>query len=159
MQVIPFRAKMVVDHIKKYHQTQAMRALDEMFQVLGPAVPAVRRERQHTVITPIAGPRKIRYRHQLDRGYSQFCQVRQTLFYSCKSPFRRKCSDVQLVDDRFFPAPTQPLRILPVECCWIYDLTRTVHIFRLKSRRGIRNLYASIDLKFIPGARTRIWMN
>ena len=59
---------MVVNDVQKDHQTTIVRDIDQGFQIVWRAVAAFGRERQNTVITPIAGAGKFGDRHQFDGG-------------------------------------------------------------------------------------------
>src|SRR5258708_20822546 len=68
-EVISFGTEVVVDHVQKHHQSAQMRLVDQGFEILGSSIGAVGRVPQYAVITPAARTRKIRKRHQFQRGY------------------------------------------------------------------------------------------
>src|SRR5690606_338721 len=59
-QKVPLRSEMIVDHVKKDHQTAAVGLVDQSFEVVGFAVYRLRRIELDAVIAPIALSRKFR---------------------------------------------------------------------------------------------------
>src|SRR5580692_2343403 len=76
------------------------------------------------------------------------------LAYRSECAARGKGSDVEFIDNRFFPWAPTPGKILPVENIRIDYFTRSMHVLRLKARGGVRNVLLIIDseLVFSPGA-------
>ena len=54
MQIITVRTEVVVHDIEQDHHPQGVCAVDEGFQLIRCAVASRRRERQHTVVPPVA---------------------------------------------------------------------------------------------------------
>src|SRR5215831_7905317 len=52
-EIIAFWTEMIVDDIKKNHETARMRGVDQGLEVFGPAIGAVRRVEERSVIAPI----------------------------------------------------------------------------------------------------------
>src|SRR5215470_2359726 len=63
---------------------------------------------------------------------------------------------MQLVGDRRFPRQSEPALVPPVERSGIYDLTRSMHTIRLKTRGGIRDKELMIDHKVVIRANLRL---
>ena len=66
--IIPVRPEVIVDDIEDHHQSALMRGIDQGFQILRPPIAGVRRKEQHAVVTPVPAARKVRDRHEFDRG-------------------------------------------------------------------------------------------
>src|ERR1043166_10243340 len=54
VEIIPFRAEVVVDHIEQHHQTFTMSRLDQAFQIFRAAVGGIWGIGQNAVVSPIA---------------------------------------------------------------------------------------------------------
>ena len=67
-EIVPVRPEVVVDDVEEDHQPVVVRGVDQRLEIVGRAVGAIRRERQHAVIAPVARAGKIVDRHQLDGG-------------------------------------------------------------------------------------------
>ena len=79
MQVVALGTEVVVHHVEQHHQPALVGCVDQALQVLRTAIGGVRRERQHAVIAPVAPPRKIGHRHQLERRDAEAGQVVEAL--------------------------------------------------------------------------------
>ncbi len=67
MQIVSFRAEVVVDDVEQNHEPARVRVLHEALELLGPSVAVLGRKRQHAVIAPVARAGRVGKRHQLDR--------------------------------------------------------------------------------------------
>src|SRR5215467_6919037 len=56
--VVPFRSKVVVNHIQQDHESGSMSGLHQVLQFLGTTVTAVRRIGKNSVVSPIAASRE-----------------------------------------------------------------------------------------------------
>ena len=153
-QIIPFWAKVVVDHVQKNHQPFAVSRLNQPLQVIRPAILAIRSKEQNTVVTPVPFTRKVSDRHQFHRSEAEFRKVVETILHRCKCPFRSKGPHVNLINDRLFPGPPAPLLILPLETGCIDHLARALYILWLKSGSWIRNFWSAVDLEFVAHSGT-----
>ena len=66
MQVIPFRPEMVVDDIQSHSQTTLMARIDKSFEAFRTTVRILDSERVYAVIAPVAIPRELSDRHDLN---------------------------------------------------------------------------------------------
>ncbi len=157
VEVVTFRAEMVVDDIEKNHEPARMRFVDQHPQIVGPTIGAVGRIEQDTVIAPISAACEIGNRHQLDCGYSGVNDVIELVDCCAKRAGGRERADVQLQDGRILPRSPTPLLCAPFELIVIDDLTRPEHILRLEVRGWVGNLHFAVDAILIEcaGARTR----
>src|SRR5207247_10834261 len=71
------------------------------------------------------------------------------LFCCIERAFRSEGSNMQFVNDSFFPGTSTPLFILPVESGGIDYLARSMNIGTLKTRGWIWDLGLAIDLKLV----------
>ena len=116
-QIIPFRAKVVVDHIQQNHESAVMRALNQIFKIFGTAISAIGSEWENAVISPIALAGKVGDRHYFERRDSNIRKIVEPLASRGKSSGWRKRSDMQFVDDSFFPATAAP-RVIAASRSW-----------------------------------------
>src|SRR5215470_12652012 len=70
-EIIAFRAKMIVDHIKCDGDALLVTGADQGLQGRRSAVGILYGERKDTIVAPIPISRKLRYRHQLNGCNSQ----------------------------------------------------------------------------------------
>src|SRR5208282_1067760 len=131
-EIISFRAKMVVDNIQQNHHSAVMGASDKLFEIFGAAVSAIGREREDAVVTPVALAREVGNRHQLQGSDSQIRQVVEALAHCGTSPGRGEGSDVQFIENSFFPPSATPGAILPVEGTGVDNFAGSMHVPRLK---------------------------
>ncbi len=152
VQEIALGTKMVVHHIQQDHQPLVVRRLDQVLQVLRPAIAAVRGEGEHSVVGPSCAYRESR-RSALDGGDTQVGQVIQAPGDGGEAALRRKCAHMQLIDDRRFPRSSMPIGIGPPPTPRIDDLAGAMHILGLKPGCGIGHPQPAIDAVMItaPG--------
>ena len=149
MQVIAVRTEMVVDHIQEDHQSLLMCGLNQVLQIFGPSVTALRSIGQNAVVSPSPLARKIGDWHQLDGGYTEGDQIVEFLLHSFVCSRRREGTDVQFIENSFFPGLAGPFAVLPVEACGINYFTGTMHILRLEARSRIGNGQTVVDNELI----------
>src|ERR1700677_4355520 len=148
-QIISFRAKMVIDNIEQNHDAALMRTLNQLFQILRSSVNAIGSEWKNAVVTPIAPAGKVRNRHQLDRRDSKISEIVEALAHGEESSSRRKSSDMQFINDGFFPSAATPGAIAPIKGLGIDHFAWPMHILRLESRRRGGHFLLSVDTKTI----------
>ena len=139
VQIVAVRTEMVVDHIEQHHHSCAVGGIDEGLQLVGCAVASRRRERQHTVVPPVAHARKCRQRHELQRVDAERRQFGQPGGRGSKAACRRERADVQLIDHGIRPRPSAPRSLAPGVRARIHDAARLVHSIRIAARGGIRH--------------------
>ena len=121
-----------------------MARLDQRLQILGPAVGGSGRKELHAVIAPVAPPRKLRDRHQLDRGHAERDEIVEPRDRAGEIAALGERAEMQLVDDHLFPAPAAPAGIGPAIGAGIDDLAGAVHAVRLIARGGV-GVVAAVD--------------
>src|SRR5262249_61952772 len=94
--IVSLRAEVIVDNVKNPHEAARVRLIDKRFEILRPAISAVWRIEQHTIVTPVAPSSKIRNRHQLDRGQAGLRHVIKPLDCAPESSDGRKGANVKL---------------------------------------------------------------
>src|ERR1700722_10728463 len=146
-QIITFRAKVVVDDVKKNHQPTLVRSLDEIFQVFGAAIDRVGGKGKYAVISPVALAGEIGKRHQFESGDADIDEIVETLDHTGEGSRGAKCADVEFVDDRVLPRSAAPICIAPVEGSGIDDLTWAMHIARLEARGRVGHAMLAVDAK------------
>src|SRR5580658_1561232 len=151
--VISLRTKMVVNHVQQNHDSAAVSALNEFFEILWPTIGTIASKRIDSVVTPISLSRKIRNRHQLHRSDPEFREIVESLPRGQKSSALRERTNVQFIDDGFFPPATPPIIIQPYKRIGVDDFARTVYITRLKARCRIGHLLCAVDLKTVSTSR------
>src|SRR5258706_439119 len=82
IEIVSFRAKMVIDDIQQDHDAPAMGVLNKLLEVFGTAVGTIGCEGINTVVAPISPARKVGDRHQLQRRDSKISEVIEFLAYS-----------------------------------------------------------------------------
>src|ERR1700691_400068 len=131
-----------------------MSALNKFLEIFGPAISAVGREREHSVVTPVALTGKIGDRHQLQGRHPKFGQIVESLAGGREGSLWGEGSDMQFVDDGFLPrtsAPSEifPFGIVPFKTIGIDDFAWSMHVLRLKTGRRVGNLLPIVDSEFV----------
>jgi len=113
VQVIAFRAEMVIDHVEQHHEAAPMGRVHESLQIVRRPVTSIGGERQYAVVAPVALSRKRSHRHQLDGGDTKRDQMIEMTGDRGERAFRRERPDMELVDDRFLPGAPAPVGVPP----------------------------------------------
>ena len=156
MQIVAFRTEVVVYHVQQDHKPMRMRILYQRLEFFGSTVAAVGREWQRAVVTPVTRPGKVPERHQLDGGDTQPGQLSELLPHRGEGTLGCVAADVQLIDDRLLPWSAAPVGVGPVECPWIDNLARPMHVVRLVARGGIGHPCPVLQAIQVATARTRL---
>ncbi len=82
VEIVPLRAKVVVDHVEHHRDAAPVRGIDQGLELVRCSVRRLRREREHAVVPPAAGSREIGYRHELDHRDAQLREVLELRFGS-----------------------------------------------------------------------------
>jgi hypothetical protein len=88
MEIVSFRAEMIVHHIQEDHEPFLMGGTNQAFEVIGMTVDAVRSKKQDPVIAPVEFSGKISHRHQFNGGNAKIDQIIKPGLDSGKSSFR-----------------------------------------------------------------------
>ena len=130
-----------------------MGGLNELFEILRPAVCAIGSEWKDAIVTPVAPARKIGHRHQFDCRYSEFRQVVEPTAHSRERPARCEGAHMELIDDCVFPAAAMPGLVLPVERRGIDHFAGAVHVLWLEAGSWVGDRLCIVDLKMVtvPG--------
>src|SRR6266404_696416 len=102
IEIVSFRAKMVINDIQQDHDSAAMGPLNKFLEVFGTAIGTIGCEGINTVVAPISPARKVGDGHQLQRCDSEVSEVIELFAYRRESPGGSEGSHVQFVDDSFF---------------------------------------------------------
>src|SRR5262245_6596710 len=169
MQEVSFRAEMIVDDVEKHHQAARMRCVDQCAQVIGPAIGAVRRIEQDSVVSPVAPASEVGNRHQLDRRQSGLDHVIELLYRRAKRAAGGECADMKLQERRVLPRPPPPVICPPFEAVVIDHFAWPEYVLRLKVRGRIHNLDLGVNAilveragasaryrEFVPALRLRV---
>ena len=132
---------MIVNRIKQHRDSAGVRGLDQRFEIIGTPIGRVRRIWQHAIIAPIAPARKIRHRHQLDRGHAEPDQMVELTDGRAKRAFIGEGADMKLIEHDVVPFAARPLDG-PVIARGIDDFARTVDVLGLEPRNGIGNQHS-----------------
>src|ERR1043165_7500747 len=133
-EVVSIGPEVIVNDIEKDHEAVSVRGIDEYFQFVRRTVGAVRREGQHTVVTPVASAGEIIDRHQLERRDTEIREPPKLPNNAGKAAEQAR---VQFVQHGLFPRPAAPVAIAPPIGPWIDDQARAVHVVDLRARRRI----------------------
>src|SRR5258706_955172 len=114
-EIISFRTEMIVDHVENHREAAPVTGIDEPLHRLRSTVGVLHRERQHTVVAPIAAAGKLRYRHQLDRRDTQLKEIFEIGNQRIKGARRRESADVQLVNNIIFERYASPAFFIPAK--------------------------------------------
>ena len=123
-EIIAVRTEVVVDHVENDRETALMCRIDQRTQVVRSAIDASRRVKQHAVVTPVACPRKIGDRHDLDCCNAEVDQVIELADRRVEGSLRREGANVQLVNDQFGNSWRRPGAIAPCVIAWVNHLLR-----------------------------------
>ena len=152
-EVVALGTEVVVDHVEEDGEVARVARLDQRLQLLGAAVAAVRRERQHTVVAPVPPPGEIGDRHQLDGRHPEIGQVVESIRHAPEGALGSERADVELVDGDLVPRPPAPAGVLPRKRRRIDHLARPADVLRLKARRRIGHGEPAVDQIAIARAR------
>jgi hypothetical protein len=145
VQIVAFRAEVVVHDVDQHHEIARVRCVDQRSQVVGRAVARVRRERQHTVVPPVALAREIGERHELDRRHAEVRKIVEPRLHTPERALGRERADMKLVHDRFAPRTSAPCAIRPGKCARIDHHARAVHVVGIEARRRIGHEELAVD--------------
>src|SRR5262245_50655256 len=148
-EIVPLRAEVIVDDVKKDHETARMRGIDERLEILRPAVGAVRRIEQHAVVAPVATAGEVRDRHQLDRGQAGLGHMIEPLDRATERSSLREGADVKLEEGCVVPRAAAPIPYLPIIGAMINNLARTEDILWLEVRGGIRDFELAVNAELV----------
>ena len=151
-EVVAVGAEVVIDHVEQHHDAAGVRGVDQRFQIVGVAVAGIRREQQHAVIAPVAAARKLRHRHQFDRGDAELGEIVQPLDRGREGALGREGADMQFVDHRLVPRPAAPGLIGPDEARRIDHFARAVHVVGLMARRRVGHPQPVVELEHVARA-------
>src|SRR4051812_757683 len=101
-EVISLRPEMVIYDVQNDRQPCGMTRVDQLLQALWAAVRILNGERVHAVVSPIAGPGKLRHRHQFDRGNAEAGKRAQVWNHASECATLAESSNVQFVNDVIF---------------------------------------------------------
>ena len=155
VKVVSLGPEVIVDHVEKHHQAAPMRFVDQVPQVVGTAVDAVGRIKQHTVVAPVPATGEIGNRHQLDCSYPDVGQMAE-LFD--RGPKRSRCGerpDMKLQNGRILPRPSAPSARPPFEPAVIDDFAWPRHVLRLEVGRWVGNVDLAVDPVLVERAGLR----
>src|SRR5258707_12426808 len=100
---------MIVNDIQNYSQTQRVRAVDEIAQIIRSSVQACRGKEVDTIVAPSELSRKIRNRHHLDNADADAFQFGQLLGRGTPGAFGWEWADVHFINDLALQLHTGPL--------------------------------------------------
>src|SRR5690606_19126672 len=146
-------AKVVVNDVKEDLESEAMRGVDEMFEVFWAPVRGKRSKPRHTVVTPAMAPRKSRERHELDRGDAELPKLLEMSLRGSVGALFREGPYVNLIDD----ARSRRRRgVASVGIVRLDHLCRSVHSKGQKMGEGIgASLTVDNELIQRPGGDAR----
>ena len=78
-EVVAVGAEVVVHHVEDHGQAEAVGAVDEPAEVVGPAVAVERGEQIDAIVAPAKGAGELGHRHQLERSDPEVGEVRELL--------------------------------------------------------------------------------
>ncbi|EXF46710.1 hypothetical protein BAY1663_00874 [Pseudomonas sp. BAY1663] len=148
-QVVAVRAEVVVDHIEKHHQAQAVGRVDQVLELFRAAVGGFRRVGQDAVVAPVAVAGKFGDRHQFDGGDAQLDEPGQVLLHCGESAIE---AGMQLVEHRLVPGPAAPLGVAPAVTGVIDHHARGMHVAGLGTRSGVGHLQLVVDQEAVQRA-------
>ena len=137
VQIIPFRAEMVVHDIEQYRDAARVACIDQRFQFLRAAIARARRKPLHAVIAPIMPPGKFRDRHQFDRGDAELGEAVEMRDRAGEIAGLGECAEMQFIDHDLMPRAAAPPDIAPLIGAGIDHLADSVHAIGLMARRRI----------------------
>src|SRR5208283_3523728 len=136
-QVIAVGAEMVVDDVEEDGQSQPVRFINQVPEVIRPPVASCRGEQAYAVVAPVPAAGEVGHGHELDRGHAQPCKLRKPAGHPLEGSLGRERADVQLVDDQALARGPLPAPIGPGKPGWIHDLGWSVDSLGLESRSWI----------------------
>src|SRR5271163_42728 len=123
---------MVVDDIEDDRDAESMSAVDEMAEIIRPAVEPGGREEVDAVVSPTEPARKLRHGHNFEAGYAELGESRQLVRGGFPTSPRGESADMHLVDDELFAWDATPCVVGPGESLGIDDFRRSVRSSGLK---------------------------
>src|SRR5215831_1693967 len=98
-EVVPLWTEMVVDDVQRHSQPAGMCPGHQAPQSFRAAVGVLRCKRKHSVVTPIACARKLRYRHQFESCHTERTYIAQVVNYGFEGSRRCVGPHVQFVEN------------------------------------------------------------
>ena len=121
-QIIPFRPKVVIDHIEDHRQPMGVTGINQLSQIFRPPVPCMGGEEIDSVVSPVPVAGKLGNGHQFNRRHPQVRQVVQPRNDRREGPFRGEGPHVKLVYQIIVQGRVAPLLVPPAESCRIHHL-------------------------------------
>jgi hypothetical protein len=137
-EIIPLGAEVVVDDVEKDGEAADMAGLDELLQILGPAITGRRSVKKGSVIAPVSGSRELGDRHQFDRGRAQPADVIEMSDRTGEITLLREGAEVDFVQHDLFPGAPAPAVLGPAVGRGIDDFARPVDAVGLSARCRVR---------------------
>ena len=144
--VVAFRPEMVVNHVERNRETVVVGRVYQALERLWSAVGVLGSEEIDAIIAPIAGPGKLRDRHQFNRRNSQGGELGKMGDDGIEGSFRGISSDVEFVKDGAIQRRAFPALIGPGEGIQVDDLRGTVHSSRLEAGGWIGQVSVTLAL-------------
>src|SRR5882672_11238717 len=107
-EVIPLRAKMVVDHVHDDGEAVVMAGIHQFLQAGGTAVGILRRVEAGAVVSPIAIPGKFGDRHDFDGGNAEVAKIGEMRNCAFKRALRGERTGMEFIDDEVFERDSGP---------------------------------------------------
>src|SRR5690606_24714613 len=111
--VISFRTEMVVDHIENDSDTMLMCCIDEAAHIIRPTIGMGRSKVIDPIVAPVAIPRELRHRHDLNHRHTKVTDGWQLTCERLPGSFRSVGADMDLVDNCLVGRNTAPILISP----------------------------------------------
>src|SRR5437868_7954687 len=124
---------MVVDNIEYDSDSDHVRFVDELTQLIRLAVESGRSEKVDAVVAPAEASRKFRDRHHLYHRDAERGQFSQLTRGGAPSPFACERADVHLVNDLAAKTSASPIIISPLEALRVNHARRAMRAFGLKA--------------------------
>jgi hypothetical protein len=151
-QVVALRTEVVVHHVQHHHEPAPVGSGHQPLEVLGRSIGMLRRERQHTVVAPVAQAGELRHRHQLEDGGAQPGQVVQAPLHPGERALRGEGAHVQFVDHGLRPGPPAPVPVRPAEGQRVAHLAGAMDPLGVAPGSGIRHPDPPVDFKAVQAA-------
>src|SRR4030066_405497 len=145
---------MIVDHIQNHRQAPLMAGINQPHEPLRTSIRILHRERVNAIIAPVAIPRELSHRHDLNCGYAQILQFIQVWDDGVKGALRSKSPHMEFVNHIMGERYSGPVKLFPNKM-GVNDLAWPMDAFGLELGGGVRTFSVPIETIKIWGSRLK----
>jgi hypothetical protein len=144
VEVIPLRTDVVVHDVEHHREPLGVCCVHESLEPIRSAVRALDRVQVDAVVAPVAPPRELGHRHDLDRRHAELAEPGQIGDRRVERTLVGEGAYVQLVDDVVRLRDPTPLAVGPPKGRGVDDAGRAVHPLRLEAAHRVGQIPGAV---------------